>query len=186
MTRPRPYDKTTHGGKTVDWLTKAALLKAERKLGYELDLSQGSYQALDGTANDVPASGSTHDGGGVVDLLKYEAERKVRALRASGFWAWHRLELWRGTVRVWPEHVHAVLEGNRKLAPSAFDQVIQGKAGLDGLADRGPDPHADIPVIPFKWPYYGPVGRLRWIRDNLTGKARRRINRQIDELAAER
>lgn len=186
MRRPRPYDKTTHGGKVVDWMTKAALLKAERRLGYALDLAQGSYQADDGPANDVAASSSTHDGGGVVDLLPYQAFRKVRALRACGFWAWHRTELWRNGVRVWGEHVHAVQATNRKLDPLAFQQVIQGRAGLDGLADRGPDPHLGIPVIPFKWPYDGPVGRLRWIRDNLTGRARRRLNRQIDDLAAER
>lgn len=186
MSRPRPYDLTTHDGKTVDWLTKAALLKAEKKLGYALDLSQGSYQALDGAGNDVAASSSTHDGGGVVDLLPYDALRKVRTLRACGFWAWVREELWRDGKRIWPKHVHAVQEGNRKLDPLAAQQVIQGHAGLDGLADRGPDPHAGIPVIPFQWPYYGPVGRLRWVRDNLTGKARRRLNRKIDALAEEK
>lgn len=186
MRRPRPYDKTTHGGKTVDWLTKAALMKAERKLGYALSITQGSYQADDGTGNDVAASSSTHNGGGVVDLPEYEAERKMRALRASGFWAWVREELWRDGRRIWSKHVHAVQATNRKLDPLAFEQVIQGRAGLNGLADRGPDPHAGVPVIPFKWPYYGPVGRLRWYRDQLSGPARRRLNRQIDQLAGER
>jgi hypothetical protein len=186
MKRPRPYDKTTHDGKTVDWLTKAALMKAERRLGYSLSLTQGSYQADDGTANDVAASSTTHHGGGVVDCPEFEAERKMRALRACGFWAWVRPELIRDGRRVWSKHVHAVQEGNRKLSASAFNQVIAGKAGFNGLADRGPDPHADVPVIPFRWPYYGPVGRLRWVRDNLTGRARRRLNRQIDKLAAER
>lgn len=177
MTRPRPYDKTTHDGKTVDWLTHAALLKAERILGYKLTIVQGSYNA-----GSVAASAGTHDGGGCVDLKATDALNKVKAMRASGFWAWLRPDL----PGVWTAHLHCVQEGNRKLAPIAARQVEAGKAGRDGLANNGPDPHAGIPVVPFVWPYYGPVGRLRWVRDNLTGRARRRLNRQIDKLAGER
>lgn len=177
MSRPAPYDLTTHDGKTVDWLTKAALLKAERRLGYSLTIVQGSYNA-----GGVAASSGTHDGGGCVDLKATDALNKVRAMRASGFWAWLRPDL-PGT---WSSHIHAVQENNRKLSPVAGRQVDAGRAGRDGLASNGPDPHADIPVIPFVWPYYGPVGRLRWTRDQLTGTARRRLNRQIDQLAGER
>lgn len=177
MSRPRPYDKTTHDGKIVDWLTKAALLKAERILGYPLTIVQGSYNA-----GGVTASAGTHDGGGAVDLKATDALRKVGAMRASGFWAWRRLP----SEGPWSEHVHCILEGDARASRGAVAQVAEGKAGRNGLANGAPDPHADIPVIPFAWPYYGPVGRLRWIRDNLTGKARRRLNRQIDELAGER
>lgn len=176
MTRPRPYDKTTHDAKTVDWLTKAALQHAEKILGYQLSIVQGSYNG-----GGVSASAGTHDGGGVVDLRSSDGIRKVRAMRASGFWAWYR----RDSEGPWTDHVHAVLEGNRKLSASAERQVVAGQEGRNGLVSNLPDPHAGVPVVPFTWPYYGPVGRLRWIRDQLTGPARRRLNREIDRLASE-
>lgn len=131
---PRPYDLTTHDGERVDWLTHVALLKVEEHLGYPLTITQGSYNA-----GGVSASAGTHDGGGVVDLAPYDHDRKVDALRRVGFAAWHRPELWRGSTRVWPAHVHAVLIGNARLAPAARDQVADYLAGRNGLADNGPD-----------------------------------------------
>lgn len=126
----RPYELTTYDGRTVDRLTAAALDEVARRLGYELSLSQGSYNA-----GKVSASAGTHDRGGVVDLPPYQAERKVRELRAVGFAAWHR----RAIAGLWPEHVHAVLIGHRRLAPSAHRQVLAYLAGRNGLADNGAD-----------------------------------------------
>lgn len=181
MARPRPYDLTTHDGKTVDWLTHAALLKAERILGYPLTITQGSYNV-----GGVAASAGTHDGGGAVDLAASDWQRKVAAMRLCGFAAWHRPELVRSGKRIWGEHVHAILVGNAKLSPDAIGQVEEFRAGGDGLVGDYPDAESGLPFKRFVWPYYGPVGRLRWVRDNLTGKARRRLNRQIDQLANER
>ena len=176
--RPRPYDRTTHDGQTVDWLTKAALLKAERLIarwsspGYTLSITQGSYNA-----GRVRASAGTHDGGGVVDLRAWDHETKVRALRRSGFAAWFRP----ASAGPWPDHVHAVLVGNRLLSNGASDQVDDFRRGRNGLANNGPDPHAGLVFKPFRWPYHGPIGVVRWHLDHggMTPRQRREFRRRI-------
>jgi hypothetical protein len=129
---PKPYDLTTYGGKRVDWITRAALTATAERLGYPdgLTITQGSYNA-----GGVSASAGTHDGGGVVDLSAFEHGRKVRELRRTGFAAWYRPAI----PGLWPAHIHAVLIGNRKLAPVARRQVAAYLAGRDGLAGNGPD-----------------------------------------------
>ena len=124
------YELTTHDGKTVDRMTKQALEKAERRLGYPLTIVQGSYNA-----GRVSQSAGTHDGGGVVDLAAWDWERKVRVLREIGFAAWHRTP----AQGPWGEHIHAVLIGNDKAAPSALRQVGAYKRGRNGLASNGVD-----------------------------------------------
>lgn len=134
---PHPYAKTTRDGHEVDQLTNYALYAAERRLGYKpgtLTILQGSYNA-----GVISASSGTHDGGGAVDLSAANWQEKVHALRAVGFAAWHRTELWRDGKRVWTEHVHAVLIGNTKLAPEAQDQVADYRNHRDGLASHAPD-----------------------------------------------
>jgi hypothetical protein len=129
---PKPYDRTTYGGKTVDHLTRAALEATARRLGYDdgLTITQGSYNA-----GGVAASAGTHDGGGVVDLTDFEHGRKVRELRRTGFAAWYRPAI----AGLWPAHIHAVLIGNAKLSSGAKHQVGEYLAGRNGLANRGPD-----------------------------------------------
>ena len=126
-----PYARTTHDGKPVDEITHQALLAAEKILGYPLTIVQGSYRAGNGPA----ASAGTHDGGGVVDLLSWDWENKVRALRTVGFAAWRRTP----DQGRWREHIHAVLIGNQKLSPSAARQVESYKRHRDGLKGDGPD-----------------------------------------------
>lgn len=139
-----PYDLVKHDGNTVDRITHEALKVAERRLGYELTITQGSYQNGSGD----PDSAGTHDGGGVVDLISFEALRKVKVLREIGFAAWRRLP----SEGDWPEHVHAVLIGNKKLSPSAGRQVTAYLNGRNGLANNGPDPHSRPDPIPrFRW-----------------------------------
>lgn len=139
---PKPYDKTTHDGKTVDWLTKAALMVCEDRLGYPLTVVQGSYH------KGVSASAGTHDGGGVIDLAPWDWENKVRVLRSVGFAVWHRPKL----PGVWNEHIHAVLIGNKKLAPVAARQVTSYRQHRDGLAANGRDTTWHPSVIPtFHW-----------------------------------
>lgn len=125
-----PYALTTHDGKTVDRITKAALRQVEWVLGYDLTITQGSYNA-----GKVSASAGTHDLGGVVDLAPADAEAKVRALRAVGFAAWFRPAI----PGHWPDHIHAVLIGHDRLAPAAARQVEAYLKGRNGLADNGPD-----------------------------------------------
>jgi hypothetical protein len=146
-----PYALTTHDGKTVDEITHQALLECEKRLGYDLTIVQGSYQALDGKSNDVKASAGTHDGGGVVDLSPFDWRRKVRALREVGFAAWHRTP----DQGPWGEHIHAVLIGNAKMAPSALRQVSDFLAHppRDGLAGHAVDDtwHPSPPAV-FQMP----------------------------------
>jgi len=139
-----PYAKTTHDGKTVDCLTDAALLEAERRLGYPLTIVQGSYNR-----GGVSQSAGTHDGGGAVDLSPWDWEKKVRVMRAVGFAAWHRPAI-RG---VWAEHIHCILIGNQKLSPAAAAQVVDYRNHRDGLAGHGPDNtwHPN-PIPTFKMP----------------------------------
>lgn len=126
----RAYSLTTYDGRTVDGLTRAALEDVAHRLGYDLTLAQGSYNA-----GGVTASAGTHDGGGAVDLAPYDHERKVLELRRAGFAAWYRPAL----PDVWGPHIHAVLIGNRKLSAGARAQVADYLAGRNGLANDGPD-----------------------------------------------
>lgn len=126
----KPYDLTTYDGNRVDWLTRAALEETAQRLGYDLTITQGSYNA-----GGVSASAGTHDGGGVVDLAPAKHADKVRELRRTGFAAWYRPAI----AGLWPAHIHAVLIGNRKLAPVARRQVDAYLAGRDGLAGNRPD-----------------------------------------------
>jgi hypothetical protein len=160
---PKPYDRTTYGGKTVDWLTRAALEETAKRLGYldGLTITQGSYNA-----GGVSASAGTHDGGGVVDLSAYEHARKVRELRRTGFAAWYRPAI----SGLWPAHIHAVLIGNKRLAPVARRQVDAYLAGRDGLAGNGPD----------NGPRDFVDRRFRW------RKGEQRINRAADLIARAR
>lgn len=129
------YERITFRGKTVDRYTAAALLVAEKRLGFKFTITQGSYNA-----GGVEASGGTHDGGGVVDLPPTDdPNRTVRELRRVGFAAWYRPELYKGTKRIWGDHIHAVQIGNKNLSPAAVKQVEAYKQGRNGLADNGPD-----------------------------------------------
>lgn len=144
--RDTPFALTEFGDvnpKKVDWKTRAALEEAERLLGYRLTVVQGSYNN-----GKVKASGPTHDGGGVVDLLAWDWRRKVEVLRDVGFAAWHRTE----RPGLWGEHIHAVLIEHGKLDPSAARQVVAYRSGRDGLksnlVDDFPRPRP-IPVFHY-------------------------------------
>lgn len=127
---PKPYDRTTYDGNTVDWLTRAALEQVAQRLGYALTVVQGSYNP-----GGVKQSGGTHDGGGVVDLAPADWKRKVLELRRAGFAAWYRPAI----PGLWGAHVHAVLIGNAKLSAAAKAQVLEYLRGDDGLAGSGRD-----------------------------------------------
>ena len=125
-----PFAILLRDGKKVDVLTDGALKRAEQILGYPLTIVQGSYNP-----GKVKASAGTHDLGGVVDLMPWDRENKVRALRAVGFAAWYRPPI----PGLWAAHIHAALIEHPNLAPAAYQQT---KAYLDhrgGLKGNGPD-----------------------------------------------
>lgn len=126
----KPYDLTTHDGKTVDMITHLALLEVEQRLKYPLTITQGSYNK-----GGVAASAGTHDGGGVIDLAPWDYEHKVYELRRAGFFAYYRPAI----KGLWPAHIHAGLIGNRKMSAGAKWQVTEYLAGRNGLATRGLD-----------------------------------------------
>lgn len=125
-----PYEIILRDGKKVDRMTVAALQLAEKRLGYGLTIVQGSYNA-----GRVAASAGTHDGGGVVDLMPWDWRRKVIALRAVGFAAWYRPAI----PGLWSAHIHAVLIGHPRLAPSAGRQVTDYLDRRNGLKGNGLD-----------------------------------------------
>jgi hypothetical protein len=154
---PHPLEKVTFRGKTMDRKTAAALAILERRLGYELSVTQGCYNA-----GVVVASAGTHDKGGVIDLAPYDYAAKVRHLRLLGFAAWYRPTL----PGEWSAHIHAVMIGHQDLSGSAQDQVTQFKAGTDGLAGHRPDPNRFHPAVePFDF-------RAAWHDDLLRQRIR--------------
>ncbi|MGL5826895.1 MAG: hypothetical protein ACRCYU_19105 [Nocardioides sp.] len=142
-TRPDPLEVITFRGRRMDRKTAAALAISERRLGYELSVAQGCYNA-----GGVTESAGTHDRGGVVDLAPYDQARKVVVLRRLGFAAWYRPAI----KGLWPAHIHAVMIGHQDLAPSAARQVKDYEAGLDGLAGKRVDVNTYRPSVePFNY-----------------------------------
>lgn len=144
---PGPFELTTFGDQTpkkVDWKTRAALEVAERRLGYPLTVVQGSYNA-----GGVSQSAGTHDGGGVVDLLAWDWQRKVRVLRSIGFAAWYRPAI----KGLWGAHIHAVMIDHGRLSASAAQQVAAYRGGRDGLKSNLVDTFwrpSPIPVFDYR------------------------------------
>lgn len=146
------FDIVTFRGKRVDKKTRAALLVAERKLGYQLTIVQGSYNA-----GGVRASAGTHDQGGVVDLTAHDWQRKVRVLRSVGWAAWYRAD----RPGVWSAHIHAVLVDHGRLSEGAAQQVREYLAGYDGLAGDGRDPHTrEFVNVRFQFPVPKPTPNI--------------------------
>jgi hypothetical protein len=133
------YDRTTYGGRTVNYRTKQMLEQAAQLFGRGngWTITQGSYN------RGVGASAGTHDGGGVVDIsvsgmTTSQRSAAVQALRKVGFFAWLRTP-----AQGFAYHIHAVAIGDKQLSSAAKSQVVQGFQDRNGLAGRGPDPDAD-------------------------------------------
>ncbi len=127
--------------------TIAMLDEADRRLGFNLTVIQGSYQDGHGAA----ASGTTHDGGGVVDIRTTDLSPQQQAeallvLRQVGFAAWHRT-----TAQFDEDHFHIVSIGDKDLAPAAQDQVEDYRNGLDGLSDHLHDDGPHVAIHPFDY-----------------------------------
>lgn len=123
------YDIVIYHGKRLDRFSMQRIQAAEKRLGYELTIIQGSYNS------GVSASAGTHDGGGAVDLSAWDWERKCRILRQEGWAAWHRPTI----PRLWNEHIHGIQYDNKRLSSGAQSQVTQYYRGYNGLASWGKD-----------------------------------------------
>lgn len=127
--------RITFRGVTINVRTRDMILAAEKILGWQLHLTQGSYNK-----GGVTASAGTHDGGGVFDarardLSTAKKNAAVTALRRVGFASWHRVP----SQGNWPEHIHSVAIGDPELSRGARQQVLDYKAGRNGLASGGAD-----------------------------------------------
>jgi len=108
------------------------VLAAEKILGYQFDIIQGSYNS------GVAASAGTHDGGGAVDVWGKGGSHvaaEVAALRKVGFAAWGRTP----AQGPWGYHEHAIAIGDPELSSGARNQVTAYKNGRNGLASNGRD-----------------------------------------------
>jgi hypothetical protein len=149
--------------------TKAMLDIANRELGFDLVVIQGSYMPP-GEAADQ--SDTTHNGGGVIDLRTRDippeigTTRAVRALREIGFAAFHRLH-----PQFSEDHIHAIAIGDVQMDPAAQDQVDEYFRHLNGLGapDTGPQVH---PIPIFDYDREGPDMQLT---DTIPGTPNRTV-----------
>lgn len=135
-------------GVRLNTRTRDMILAAEKLLGYNVTLVQGSYNT------GVSASAGTHDGGGAVDVTcrNLNAAQKgqvVNALRKVGFAAWHRLP----SQGPWSEHIHAIAMGDTEASRGAKNQMADYKAGRNGLASGGSD-NATRAYVNVTWEQY--------------------------------
>lgn len=135
MAAPDPYARSVFHGKTLDNATIAALKVAEKRLGYELTITQGGFNA-----GGVTASAGTHDLGRVVDLAAWDWKNKLTVLKNLGFAAWYRPF----RPGLWGAHIHAVLifpnrTEQKGVAGSAWRQIKPYDLVLDGLASGARD-----------------------------------------------
>jgi len=174
------YEKYTFRGSTLDRMTIAALLAAEKRLGYGNDIMQGSYNA-----GGVSQSAGTHDGGGAVDLRwRLRIRKQNKALRQFGHFAgWPRPTI----LGLWGRHWHGILIGNDKASSGAKAQVAEYRAGGDGLVGSTRDKWYRPPVIrEFS---YRDARLVSWKRFNeLAAKANSRADseegrRQVETVA---
>jgi hypothetical protein len=118
-----PNKRVFYQGEALDYSTYLKLKKAEQLVGHLIHVTQGSYEKASSY------SGTTHTGGGVLDVSRGNLTLYQKVMRAVGFAAWDRTG--KGN---WLPHVHAVEIGNTRAAASAQGQVRDYMRGGDGLA----------------------------------------------------
>lgn len=139
------FEKVNYRGRLMDRKTMAFLKAMEAKLGYPLTVVQGCYNP-----GGVSASAGTHDGGGVVDLVSWDAKRKVKVARELGAFAWFRPTL----PGVWGEHIHLGIRSHGRLSPAAKNQqsAFDGDPARNGLASNLVDrTWRPDPLVTFKY-----------------------------------
>lgn len=148
--------RVTFDGKPVTARTRDALKYAQslwRKRGghtLSIRLAQGSF-----SGGSVAASGSTHDGDAVVDcrttgvgLDAQQIKDLNRALRDAGFASWIR-----DSRDGMDPHIHAILIGDKQMAPSAARQVESFDKGRNGLRNNAKDRNTYRPDPPVRYNY---------------------------------
>lgn len=159
------YTRVTFDGKTVNARTRDALKYAQKlwrsRMGHKLSirLAQGSYRK----GNAAAASGSTHDGGGVVDIrtagvgLDAEQTKQLnRALRDAGFASWIR-----DSRDGMDPHIHAIAIADKEMSSSAKTQTVDFDKGKNALRNGAKDRNsyrAD-PRLRFSYKQGKPVPR---------------------------
>jgi hypothetical protein len=141
--------RLTYHGKTMNTRTKAMLVEAERLLGTQLGVTQGSYNP-----GGVGGSAGTHDGGGALDIsvsgMSVATRNNVaKQLRIVGFAAWVRTP----AQGDWGYHIHAIAVSDPDQSSGAQHQSGDYYLGKNGLAGRGAD---DGPAVSPKrtWEEY--------------------------------
>lgn len=119
--------------------------RVSARVGHNLQVQQGGHNV-----SGDPTSKGTHDGGGAVDLFvkgmsKQQRLNAVAELRANGAAAWLRTPEY-GWNNPDDEHIHAIFMDDPELAPVARSQVKQYKQGLNGLANKAPDPFKNLKI----------------------------------------
>lgn len=151
-----PQERVWFRGKKLNRRTVAALKWAEKNddLAKLYVISQGSY-----TGGAVAASGSTHNGGGAIDisdsnLTSAERIKVVKALKNAGFAVWFRQEV----DGLWGSHIHAILKNDPELSSGAAYQVRAFMAGKDGLTgNRDDNTYRPDPPVRFSYTQQKPV-----------------------------
>jgi hypothetical protein len=101
-------------------------------------MSQGGMFGLGGGAD---ASAGTHDGGGCADFIPPASWTRtqilffITCLRLVGFAAWFRPYV----PDLWPDHMHMERIGDDSLSKGAYNQTVDFKKGLTGLASKRKD-----------------------------------------------
>lgn len=113
--------RVSWGGHTFDRTTADMLAKAQEIAGTRLVVTQGSFRPA------TSYSGTTHTGGGAVDIGSPVTAGVVAALRKAGFAAWDRTG--KGN---WGPHIHAIANVPSASA-SAKAQYADYLRGGDGL-----------------------------------------------------
>lgn len=144
----------------MDAVTKQILTTANRLLrldrfGGEVEpmtCLQGAYRPW------TPYSGPTHTGCGVVDLTAWNWRNRFHLLDLLGMTPFHRTR----AQGDWVEHMHVVTSGMGCVNSYAKTQIVEAKAGGDGLKGNKPDP--DAALRSGLWPlavYQGRTGILQ-------------------------
>lgn len=174
-----PYKRRSWRSHKFDNRTIAAIRALEDRLGRRVTIYQGSY------STSVGASGSTHAGGGAVDLWVpgMDADSVTRAARRIGWACWWRTP----SQGDWSDHQHAILRGHVTASPDAklqvgdFDNRGDGLWPLTGHDD--PQPYRPVREVTFNYRAWVKqrtlLARIRHLgRDIAALKDRRRRTRR--------
>ncbi|MGW3963512.1 peptidoglycan-binding domain-containing protein [Amycolatopsis sp. NPDC005003] len=137
--------QVTYHGKTLNTRTKAMLVAAEGKAGFQVTLTQGSYNA-----GGVDASAGTHDGGGAMDISvsgmsSTNRNNLLKALRNVGFAAWYRTP-----AQGFDYHIHAMAISDPDLSSGAQHQTGDYYLGKNGLAGQGADDGPQVAKVTWE------------------------------------